>query len=342
MGVNVLKLSEFLKSNEEETLNVLNSLNLPKLSHNRLKHEVRFSREENTNPTSNSFDLRTLRYYSFSTNESGNLYTLVMSKTGMNFPKSLNYIAKIVRFRTVENEHIVLPFGGFYKTLIRDIEEPEANMQTFPEKILNHYDNGYNLQFVRDGISIQTQEKFQVGLDFDSMRITVPQWTVNGELAGIMGRSIDKDCPHEKRWLPIIPCSRSLTVFGFTHNYKKITEKQICVIFESEKAVMQCDSFGCYVALATCGCHISQTQAKYIKALMTKKIILAYDEGLEEDFVRKEAEKLIVNNKIIKNKVGYVFDKENKYLPKNSKLNAADMGKEVFKKITKECVIWIN
>lgn len=341
MGVNILKLTEYLKDNEEQTLNVLNSLNLPKISHNRIKREVRFSRNETSNPTSNIFDLKTLRYYSFSTNEAGDIFSLVMSKTGMNFPNTLRHIAKITNYQPVSDIHIILPFGGFYKSLIRAAEEPEINMQTFPEAILKHYDNGYSLRFIQDGISIQTQEKFQVGLDFDTLRITVPQWTVSGELAGIMGRSIDKDCPHEKRWLPIIPCSRSLTVFGFTQNYKKIVEKGTCVVFESEKAVMQCDSFGCNVALATCGCHISQTQAKYIKSTMAKKIIIAYDEGLDEDFIRKEAQKLVVDNQIIKNKVGYIYDRDNKYLPAGSKLNAADMGKEVFKKLVKECVIWI-
>ena len=63
---------------------------------------------------------------------------------------------------------------------------------------------------------------------------------------------------------------------------------------------------GSGIGLATCGCDVSDVQAKHIKSLMTNKIILAYDEGLDEDQIRLQAEKLILNNAVFKNKVGYV------------------------------------
>ena len=61
---------------------------------------------------------------------------------------------------------------------------------------------------------------------------------------------------------------------------------------------MQAASFGCNCVLGASGCHISQTQAKYIKSLMTDRIIVAFDEGLDEEFVRNEAQKLVCNNSI--------------------------------------------
>ena len=67
----------------------------------------------------------------------------------------------------------------------------------------------------------------------------------------------------------------------------------------------------------------------YIKALMTNKIILAYDEGLEEEQIRLQAEKLALNNAVFKNSVGYVFDKDNEILPKGSKASPSDMGKAI-------------
>ena len=75
---------------------------------------------------------------------------------------------------------------------------------------------------------------------------------------------------------------------------------------------------------------------------MTNKIIVAFDEGLDEEDVIRCAEKLKSNNPLIQNKVGYVWDDTHTYIPKDSKLNAADMGKDIFKKLIKEKVRWLS
>ena len=109
-----------------------------------------------------------------------------------------------------------------------------------------------------------------------------------------------------------------LTLYGYHTNYGNIQNKNLCIIGESEKFTQQLDSFGCYLGLASCGCHLSDTQAKYIKGLLVDKTILAYDEGLEEEYIREEAKKLKVNNTIFNNKVGYVYDRENIIIPKGN------------------------
>ena len=214
-------------------------------------------------------------------------------------------------------------------------------MQTYDTSILDEYAGKYNLMFFRDGISFQTQEYFNVGFDIETLRITVPEYTLDGKLCGIMGRLNDSKCSKDERWLPIIPCSRSLTLYGYHHDYETIQQKNIVVIGESEKFVQQLHSMGSGIGLATCGCDVSDVQAKHIKSLMTNKIILAYDEGLEEDQIRLQAEKLILNNAVFKNKVGYVFDKDNEILPKGSKASPSDMGKEAFTELIQRHVIWL-
>lgn len=157
-----------------------------------------------------------------------------------------------------------------------------------------------------------------------------------------MGRLNDTKCAHEERWLPIIPCSRTLTLGSYNQNYAKIQEKGLAVIGESEKFPLQMDSFGSEVGLATCGCDISETQAKYVKSLLIPKVILAYDEGLEEDYIREEARKLKINNAAYTNQVGYVFDHDNKYLPCGSKKSPTDRGREIFSHLIKEKVKWLE
>lgn len=306
------------------------------------QNELRFSREDGHNPTAMRLKLDTLKFDGFSINEHGNLYSLVMKTKKLSFPKALRYVAETLGLEKSQfSKKIRYPFGGFYKGLMKEIQEPEYSMATYDESILDEYTGKYNLMFFKDGISFQTQEHFNVGFDLESLRITVPEYTLDGKLCGIMGRLNDSKCSKDERWLPIIPCSRSLTLYGYHHNYETIQQKNIVVIGESEKFVQQLHSMGSGIGLATCGCDVSDIQAKHIKSLMTNKIILAYDEGLEEDQIRLQAEKLTLNNAVFKNKVGYVFDKDNKILPKGSKASPSDMGKEAFTELIQRHVIWL-
>ncbi len=306
------------------------------------KNELRFSREDGHNPTAMRLKLDTLKFDGFSINAHGNLYSLVMKTKNLSFPNALKYIAETLGLEKSQfSKKIKYPFGGFYKGLMKEIQEPEYSMTTYDESILDEYADKYNLMFFKDGINFQTQKLFNVGFDLESLRITVPEYTLDGKLCGIMGRLNDSKCSKDERWLPIIPCSRSLTLYGYHHNYETIQQKNIVVIGESEKFVQQLHSMGSYIGLATCGCDVSDIQAKHLKALMTSKIILAYDEGLEEEQIRLQAQKLILNNAVFSNHVGYVFDRENLILPKGSKASPSDLGKGAFTELIKNHVVWI-
>ena len=336
-----MRVNEALSADEDVVREILEELGFTQLTFDACKRTFRFAREEGRNPTSMVLNLDTLSFHCFSTNSKGNLYTLIMQRKDMNFPNALKWAADYAGLDKEEYDiDIQLPFGGFFQGLVKEISEPEFSMKTYDESELDEYKGFYNTMFLKDGISFESQKKFNIGYDALSNRVTIPIYSLDNKLIGIMGRYNGK-CAHEERWLPIIPCSRSLTIYGFNENYQSIQEKGMTVIFESEKSVMQCHSFGCNIALATSGCHISDTQAKHIKSMFIPKIILAYDEGLSQEDIIAEAEKLKMNNQIYKNQVGYIYDREHKYLPEGSKASPSDLGKEVFAKLVKECVIWL-
>lgn len=336
-----MRVNEALSSDEDIVREILEELGFTQLTFDACKRTFRFAREEGRNPTSVVLNLDTLSFHCFSTNSKGNLYTLIMQRKDINFPTALKWAADFAGLDKEEYDiDIKLPFGGFFRGLVREISEPEFSMKTYNESELDEYKGFYNTMFLEDGILFESQEKFHIGYDVLSNRVTIPIYSLDNKLIGIMGRYNGK-CAHEERWLPIIPCSRSLTIYGFNENYQSIQEKGMTVIGESEKFVLQTDSFGCHIALATSGCHISDTQAKHIKSMFLPKIILAYDEGLEEEDIITEAEKLKMNNQIYKNQVGYIYDREHKYLPEGSKASPSDLGKEVFSKLVKECVVWL-
>ena len=340
--VNALSLSNYLSNNLDACITLLESMDYTQITYRQQRNELRFSREDGHNPTAMRLKLDTLKFDGFSINEHGNLYSLVMRTKDLSFPKALHYVAETLGLEKSQfSKKVKYPFGGFYRGLMKAIEEPEFSMETYDDSILDEYAAKYNLMFFQDGINFQTQEFFNVGFDLESLRITVPEYTLNGELCGIMGRLNDSHCPKEDRWLPIIPCSRSLTLYGYHFNYETIQNKSVVLVGESEKFVQQLHSMGKHTGVATCGCDISPTQAKHIKALMTSRVILAYDEGLDEEQVRAQADKLVLNHALFKNKVGYIYDKENVILPKGSKASPSDFGKKALTELVKNHVVWL-
>lgn len=339
--MNAALISQYISGKEDFVYTILETLGYESISFNTSKKQFRFAREEGSNPTSIVLDCLSLRYYCFSTNSKGNIFTLIMERLNCTFPESLKFVCVVLGLEDAAfSINVSPPFHGFYKDLIPNNDDDYV-IQTYPESVLDPYLGKFNTMFFKDGIDYKTQELYQVGYDEETDRITIPERTFDGRLCGVMGRLNDPNCKHEDRWLPIIKCSRSKTLFGLSQNYTRIVQTQTVILFESEKAPMQCHSFGSNVALSVCGCHVSNAQKDMILSLMPKKIILAFDEGLKEEDVRNEASKLLNNNIIIKNQVGYVWDEDGEILKPESKMNAADVGIEGYKKLLQTKVRWI-
>jgi len=341
--ISVEKLNEQLLGDFDAIVTILEALGITNINPNFTRREIRCSREDGRNPSSIRINVDTLYYRCFSTGEKGSIYTLVMNRKGINFPDALRWVARTLGLSTTElrNAPKRLPFNGFFKKIERQAIEPELDMKSYDKEILRPFNQTYSLMFNRDGIGYDTQNYFGVGYDYSSDRITIPQWDLNGNLVGIMGRLNESDAPKEKRWLPIIPCQRSYTLYGYHFNYPYIQKRGFCFIGESEKFVMQLASMGYRNSLAVCGCDISNIQARHIKALMCKTLIVCFDEGLEEERIIEQAKKLKINNPLFQNKVGYIYDANGDYLPLGSKNSPSDLGIEVFENLVKKKIKWV-
>ena len=120
-------------------------------------------------------------------------------------------------------------------------------------------------------------------------------------------------------------------------NKKTIEESEYVIIGESEKFVMQLDSYGYHNGLALGNCTITDKQARIIKSLPVKKVIIALDEGVSIEHIMSQCDKLkggIFNN----NKEIYcIYDNKNIVIPQGSKASPTDFGKENFEKLLKNC-----
>lgn len=340
--MDVSSLKNYIINNPEYIELILEQTGFHYIEYNKMRNEYRCAREEGRNPTSVKINEKTLAATCFSTNLKGDLVTLVQSKIYTSFPNTIKRIAEIVDFKdTGKQEEYSLPFGGFYKQIAKLRSDEFFDLETYSDDILNRFEIVPNMLFYEDGILPEVQNKFQIGYDSVTGRISVPWRSFSGELVGVMGRLNKKELTDEDvKWFPIIPFPKSKTLYGYVENYNSILEKKFVLISESEKGTLQLSSKGLNFGVSLGGSFLSEFQANNIKSMFPETIIVMLDEGLSEDHSMEIAVQL-KSNKFYKNKVGYVYDKKNMYLPKGSKMAPADLDKNYLKKLIDDCTIWI-
>ena len=282
-----------------------------------------------------------LRYQNFTRGESGDLFTLVMDKTKSAFPAAVKYICRACGIEANDgyNGRIIKPFGGFYEGMYKSGKNVVENMKEYDKALLPDA-GSLSKKFLDDGIALNVQEEWGVRFSHEDNAILIPVCDYNGRLVGCKARNNDPHCAFDKRWWAYLPYAKTNVVYGWAKNYSMLSKKKTVFVFESEKAVLQCASFNCHIAVAVAGHCISQTQAKYIKSLMADRIVVAFDEGIDRYQLEDACEQLRVDNDITKNKVGYILDSTHEYLAKGSKDSPSDHGRDVFQGLTKNCIVW--
>lgn len=329
--INVEELSEQLRQNPDLIIKVLIKLNFPedKIKYHASKQMITSPRPDPSADNLFGYIIYTnsLNYICTTRSSRGNIYSLVMDMKKVSFPKALSIIAGWINYTFID-EQIIRPFGGFYKGLSSTKKILDTELKKYDRNILPK--KACNLRFFKDGISYATQEKFDLRFDLENNAILIPITNIQGDLIGCKARK-NEDVLVNKYWAEI-PFQKSSVVYGLSQNYKYIVKKSKIIVLEAEKSVMQCSDFGCNIASAIMSHDISASQATIIKSLMCDEVIIAFDEGVTLQEIRKACAQVYVNNSVYHNKVFYLYGG----LPKGSKASPSDFGIDTFKKLFKE------
>jgi len=333
-------MKEYLKNNPEQIEKILSYYNYHSI--NITDKEIRFAKIGGNNPSGCRIKLNdNLSATDFTTSYNGDLFGLIATHTGLTYREVLKTITTMLGKKIEGNyqpEEEVL-FDGFFDGLYIPYEDEEKEV-TYDESVLDKYNNGYKWfkRFADDGILPSSQVKFKIGYDEVSNRITIPWRDYDGKLIGVISR-IDSDEKTNFKYLPLIAFPKHKYLYGLYENKEHIKESKEVYIFEAEKSVMLGDSLGYKSFLSLGGNSISTTQVEQILKLGVNKIILSLDEGLDVSVIKKDI-KTIKDCLFMRDcKVGFILDKNNKYLPKGSKASPIDLGREIFEKLKNECII---
>lgn len=325
----IQKIKNELVNNEDKLIQVLEYYGFCKF-HNINQH-LRFAYDETggqNNVCIRLFDNDNCYVKDYvRTDYSGDIFAYICKARHYEFKEVFNTIRNMLGITDIEHhaEHKKL-FGGFFNSIAK--KTVDISLKELSEDVLLQYQDCYVKKFLDDGVSKSSHDKFHIGLDLETNRITIPIYDSIGRLVGIKGRC-NYDTEEEPKYVYLYPCAISQCLYGYHQNYSAMYNNRIYV-FEAEKSVMQCNTFGVHNAVAMCSSSLTDKQARLLIRLQPTEIVFMLDKDLEK-------EKAIANAERVRK---YSFAKEielywwnwnkDNLFPK--KASPSDLGKEMFVK----------
>lgn len=237
-------------------------------------------------------------------------------------------------------------FEGIYKSK-KEKYIQKKNRKLLPEydvNILNLYEEAYPQIWVDDGISKETMKKYGILYSQSYDRIIIPHRDLDGRLIGIRSRNLSQwEIEKVGKYMPLRVEGRyyshplSLNVYGLGENKENIRNRGICFIGESEKFVLQMESFsGVNCGVSTCGSNLNKYQVDLIiRAAAPREMVICYDR--EDNLNNKYFYKLWDMCNKYKNycKISFICDLEKKLSLKDS---PTDKGEEIFNQLVEKRV----
>lgn len=268
----------------------------------------------------------------YARSEANNLVSWLCKEKNVKFKDVLINIKRILHLSDdwrPQNRRLI--FGGVYEHIIHRADSPP---KTYEETILDGYLKVPNVRFQRDHISLETQMEFGISYDVNTDRIVIPIRDQHGSLMGLKGRrNYETDNEDDPKYLYLVPCQMSKTLFGYSTNYSSMYGSTV-MVFESEKSVLQCASYGYHNAVALGSNSLSEYQAKMILSLNPQKVIFMLDSDLPLYNTKRNIDMLRSVTTMRDLQISYFDWEECLDLP--AKASASDEGKEVLEYILEE------
>lgn len=276
--------------------------------------------------------------------ESFNIYTLI--------EKVYNLQNKQIRFSEIVN--LVLEKTGIDSSLYQFGEKRykstadkykkknrQRELEIFDDKVLGVFDKHYPIEWIAEGISRESMDKYNILYSISRNKIIIPHYNISGQLIGIRGRSLNKrEIEEFGKYMPVevegkwysFPLSQNL--YGLNVSKEGIRKKKKIILFEGEKSCLKYDRmFEDNISCAVCGSAFNKNQLNILlKNFELDEIIIAFDKEFEkynDDKGRKYFNKLESICRKYQNycNFSFLFDKENLLKLKDSPI---DRGKNIF------------
>lgn len=177
-----------------------------------------------------------------------------------------------------------------YKKQTKKQQIENKPLVPYDKNILNIFQNWYTKDWIDEGISVETMEKYGIMYSSWQQKIIIPHYNISNQLIGVRGRAmIDEEIELFGKYTPFKVGRRfynhslGQNLFGLNHNMKAIQKKRKIMLVEAEKSVLQTDSmFGDNnFTVGLCGSNLTNYQRGLILMLGVREVIVALDKQYE-------------------------------------------------------------
>ena len=228
-----------------------------------------------------------------------------------------------------------------YQPMRDTYSAPERiQLPTYPNGIIDVFTKFYPAEWLNDGITKTSMDKFNIRYSSPQNKIIIPHYNPDGQLIGIRGRALNEwEVENVGKYMPVQIQGKwyshplSLNLYGLNNTKENIKRTGICFLVEAEKSVLQMESWDfANCSAAVCGSQFNKHALKLlIQTAHPREIIICFDKeekpGHDEYF-----NKLYSMGKKYQNYAdfSFIYDRENLLDMKDS---PTDKGAEVFWKL---------
>ena len=225
------------------------------------------------------------------------------------------------------------------------MERKELQLPEYNKGALDTFIRRYPPEWLNDGISREAMNKFDIRYSISQNKIIIPHLDIDGRLVGIRGRALnDWEIENVGKYMPVkleqtwYKHPLSMNLYGLYENKSIIKKQKICYVFESEKSVLQFESFNIpHCAVAVCGSQFNKYQLNILlKHCAPSEIVICFDSE-ENEGETKYFDKLYALCKKYTQycQFSFVYDRLGLLGKKDS---PSDKGEETFKKLIEKRV----
>lgn len=262
----------------------------------------------------------------------------ICEQVGINF----NFKEEVKKVNNnVYNWQGLLKYSTKHKNSVNEI---------YDNYIISVLDDCVYKPWINEGISVETQEKYQIKWYNRKQQVVIPVRNIDGKLVGTHCRNtnpvlIESGFKYDHLRLldgKEYKFQMGLELFGLNYNKINIEKTKQVILLESAKSVMQADSYNMpNICVSMFGMNFSIQKLKLLLTLGVEKFIIALDRqydvmrGREWEKYKDKVNKIIGIIKPYAKEVGIIYDNDMERLL-DYEDSPTDKGEEVFMRLYNE------
>ena len=174
-----------------------------------------------------------------------------------------------------------------------------VELPTYPNGIIDVFTKFYPPEWLNDGITKKSMDKFNIRYSVPQNKIIIPHYNPKGELVGIRGRALNEwEVENVGKYMPVQIEGKwyshplSLNLYGLNITKDNIQRVGTCFLFEAEKSCLQFEGFDfANCSAAVCGSQFNKHALKLLmQTARPREVVICFDKeekpGSEDYFYK--------------------------------------------------------